>query len=321
MMDLADGDVTLIADQPAPGLTYCGSPAWSHDGRRILFDASPGPDFSLTRLHSIELGAVRPTVADIGAGNCPTWSSADDRIAFLSNVKGVQGGIWLMKADGSERHPLGEYGIPKWSPAGNQMMIVGFGEFDAERDVTIMDADPQKSGRAALPRWPSIRSVPSWAGKGTIVAVIGAAEGDRIALIDVSVPGSGSASGQASALAEGRWTRHQAGLRDLFGCLPPLRLRRALGPKRHVPVFGPGGPARRPGEAAGKGPDRKMIVNLEYSPGRAKYVLYPSTARPDDRGMTPDVGAQAPISGTIRKQRLAPGLPLKTLCGEGTSRL
>ena len=112
MMDLADGDVTLMADEPTPGLTYCGSPAWSHDGRRILFDASPGPDFSLTRLHSIELGAVRPTVADIGAGNCPTWSSADDRIAFLSNVKGVQGGIWLMKADGSDATRSASTGSP-----------------------------------------------------------------------------------------------------------------------------------------------------------------------------------------------------------------
>src|ERR1700677_398006 len=56
MMDLASGAVTLIADQPAPGLTYCGSPVWSHDGRRILFDASPGSDFSRTRLQSIEPG-------------------------------------------------------------------------------------------------------------------------------------------------------------------------------------------------------------------------------------------------------------------------
>ena len=208
MMDLADGDVTLIADQPAPGLTYCGSPAWSHDGRRILFDASPGPDFSLTRLHSIELGAVRPTVADIGAGNCPTWSSADDRIAFLSNVKGVQGGIWLMKADGSERHPLGEYGIPKWSPAGNQMMIVGFGEFDAERDVTIMDANPQQSGELHCPGW-EYPLGPELGGKGDDR---GGHRGrgrrsDRPHRRQLP----GSPSGQASALAEGRWTRHQAG--------------------------------------------------------------------------------------------------------------
>ena len=41
-MDVTNGEVTLIADQPAPGLTQCGSPVWSHDGRRILFDATPG---------------------------------------------------------------------------------------------------------------------------------------------------------------------------------------------------------------------------------------------------------------------------------------
>ena len=29
LMDLANGEVTLIADQPAPGITQCGSPTWS----------------------------------------------------------------------------------------------------------------------------------------------------------------------------------------------------------------------------------------------------------------------------------------------------
>src|SRR5437764_156678 len=30
LMDVTNGEVTLVADQPAPGLTHCGSPAWSH---------------------------------------------------------------------------------------------------------------------------------------------------------------------------------------------------------------------------------------------------------------------------------------------------
>ena len=101
LMDLNSGEVTLIADQPAPGLTYCGTPAWSHDGRCIVYDATPGNQWTVSRLKSIELVEGRLTVTDLGTGNCPTFSAADDRIAFLSNAEGVPNGIWLMNADGS----------------------------------------------------------------------------------------------------------------------------------------------------------------------------------------------------------------------------
>ncbi len=74
MMDLRNGEVTLIADQPAPGLTQSGSPVWSHDGRRIVFDATPGTEWRLSRLKSIDLREGRLTVTDLGAGNCPTFS-------------------------------------------------------------------------------------------------------------------------------------------------------------------------------------------------------------------------------------------------------
>jgi Tol biopolymer transport system component len=184
MMDVTNGEVTLIADQPAPGLTHCGSPVWSHDGRRILFDATPGTEWSLTRLKSIDPGEGRPTVTDLGTGNCPTFSPADDRIFFLSNAGGAQSGVWLMKADGSERSLLGDYGKPAWSPDGRQLMIVSF---QSPRQVTLMDANPDKSGALQLPDH-QIYSDARWAGEGTIVAVIGLTEGDTIALIDVRDP-------------------------------------------------------------------------------------------------------------------------------------
>ncbi len=265
MMDLVDGKVTLIADQPAPGLTYCGSPAWSHDGRRILFDASPGPQFSLTRLQSIEPGPGRPTVTDLGAGNCPTLSSAGDRIAFLSNVVGAQSGIWLMNADGSGRRALGEYGIPKWSPDGGQMMIVTFGD---DREVTIMDTDPQKSGVLSIPN-ARIHSVPSWAGRGLIVAVIGDIAGDRVALIDVSVPAQAS-------VKEVLWRRADGpDIKPGYPVYSSASRRcvfvggRADGMSLYSVQAGKGAPAKR----LGKEGALKMIVNLDFSPD-GRYVLY-----------------------------------------------
>ena len=184
MMDVSNGKVTLIADQPSPGLTQSGSPVWSHDGRRILYDATPGTQWSLTRLQSIDLREGQLTVTDLGAGNCPAFSPADDRVSFLSNTDGAENGVWLMNADGSDRRLLGEYGKPFWSPDGRQLMIMAF---TFPRRVTLMDANPEKSGVLQIPN-DQIHSDPNWAGKEMIVAVIGRTEGDTIALIDVSDP-------------------------------------------------------------------------------------------------------------------------------------
>ncbi len=184
MLDVNNDEVTLIADQPAPGLTHCGSPTWSYDGRRILYDATPGTQWSLTRLKSIRLGDGPPAVTDLGTGNCPTFSPTDDRIAFLSNADGVENGVWLMDADGSNRRVLGGYGKPMWSPDGRQLISMSF---ESPRRLTLMDADPDKSGLLQIPD-NEVYSDPSWAGVGTIVAVIGQTKGDTVALVDVSAP-------------------------------------------------------------------------------------------------------------------------------------
>jgi Tol biopolymer transport system component len=183
MIDLATGEESLVADQPGQGLTHCGSPAWSQDGGRILFDATPGTDWSLTRLKSIDLVEGRLQLSDLGLGNCPTLSRVGDRIAFLSNAGAEERGLWLMDADG-ERSVLGLYGRPKWSPAGRQIMIISFG---IPRRVTLMNADPAKNADLQLAEY-QFYADPTWADAGTIVAVIGRTEGDTVALIDVNDP-------------------------------------------------------------------------------------------------------------------------------------
>ena len=85
MMDLLEGGTTLIVDEPAPDLIWNGAARWSHDGNRILFDATPGTNWQLSRLMSIEIQDGRPRFTDLGPGNCATLSPDDKRIAFLLN--------------------------------------------------------------------------------------------------------------------------------------------------------------------------------------------------------------------------------------------
>jgi hypothetical protein len=192
LIDAEGGTATLIANEPDPWLNRCGSSAWSHDGKQILFDVAAGGGTlaTVSRLKVLDLADGRLELRDLGGGGSPDWSPSDDRIIFILNpgaVPGATGGVWLMNSDGSQRRLLGGSGRPKWSPDSRQFMIVG--ESDP-CEVTIMDVRPEYSGVLRVADY-SIFSMPSWAGEGTIVAAIGASAPEMIALVDVSSPEHG----------------------------------------------------------------------------------------------------------------------------------
>ena len=53
---------------PRPDLDR--APDWSHDGTRIVFDTSPGKDCVKSRMMMMETRDGKPSVRDLGAGNC-----------------------------------------------------------------------------------------------------------------------------------------------------------------------------------------------------------------------------------------------------------
>src|SRR5262249_15005111 len=113
LIDAEGGEATRIANEPDPWLAQCGSPAWSHDGKQILFDATTGtahppdgPPTPISRLKALGLADGRLEVKDLGPGNTPDFSPSDDRIIFLLNpgsLASAQAGVWLMNAHGSDR--------------------------------------------------------------------------------------------------------------------------------------------------------------------------------------------------------------------------
>jgi hypothetical protein len=189
VIDTEGGEAVLAASEPDPGFCQCGSSAWSRDGRRVYFDVTTGDsDHLRTHLKAIYLENGRLTLTDLGHGNCPYPSPAGERVVFIVNpgaIPDAESGVWLMSADGTNRRRLAGYGRPKWSPDGHQFLIISFGE---PRDVTLIDIRPgRESDRLQVPDR-KIYSPPSWAGEGVIVAILGDAVGDTIALLDVTSP-------------------------------------------------------------------------------------------------------------------------------------
>jgi RNA polymerase sigma factor (sigma-70 family) len=203
MVDLVSGGTTVITDEPATAPFFSGSPRWSPDGTRIVFDATPGEEWNETRLKAIANRDGRPAITDLGPGNCPTFSPDSKKIAFLLNPgaqAGAEPGVWVMDADGSQRRRAGRYGAPFWSPDGREFLINTFDDFT---ETTLMNFEKLTGGTLAVPGY-RVFSWPSWAGPGTLVAALGAkAEGDTIALLDVSLPGQ-------AKIIEVLWHRDEA---------------------------------------------------------------------------------------------------------------
>ncbi|WZP01164.1 hypothetical protein EP7_005558 (plasmid) [Isosphaeraceae bacterium EP7] len=202
LMDLASGKAMLIADRPSPGFDSCGSPRWSRDGRRIAFDATISTELQRARIKTLEVRDGRPTIADLGPGNCPSFSPDGEQVAFLINP-GAEGnpqpGVWIMWGDGSERRQLTtEFGAPNWSPTGQGFLIKGFGQPSTN---TMFRLEDVTSGVMAVPGH-EIFSWPSWVDSGTVVASIRAQDGaESIALLDVRQP-------RQSKVVEVLWKRN-----------------------------------------------------------------------------------------------------------------
>jgi dipeptidyl aminopeptidase/acylaminoacyl peptidase len=187
MLDLVEGGTTLIVNEPIPDQVGSGMPRWSHDGSRIVFDTT-GSQLPVARLMAIEVRDGVPKFTDLGAGNNPTFSPDDRRIAFLLHQDaepGAEPGIWVMQADGSGRRYIGEFGAPFWSPDGREFLI---NSYSIPTQSTVFNLETKEGGIVQV-RGHQIFSWPSWAGPGTLVSAL-ATNGvaDSIALIDVRKP-------------------------------------------------------------------------------------------------------------------------------------
>jgi len=143
------------------------APAWSPDGRKILFESRSDGDSEIYVIHADRSG-LRNLTRDALPDEDPAWSPDGRAIVFASRSHGIRD-IWVMNADGTHRrrltHDLRGARSPVWSPDGRKIAfertppgLAGGGKLYAHFDVYAVNADGSgqprpltKDGRQ--PRW------------------------------------------------------------------------------------------------------------------------------------------------------------------------
>jgi Tol biopolymer transport system component len=174
----ADGpDARCFTDIPVSAL----DPAWSPDGRRIVFTGLENEDQDIYVMDADGTHARNLTHRP-GRDESPTWSPDGKQIAFVVDYYGRRG-ISVMDADGGNIRLLldePDAAHPAWSSDGKQIAFVAYK--DQEYHIYAMDANSgnvrQIADGAGQPTWtPDSRRLAYLAGAATNEVYIVNADG------------------------------------------------------------------------------------------------------------------------------------------------
>ena len=110
----------------APGRRWHSSPAWSSDGKQLLFHAHVTDDQTADS-HVFVVNDDGSDVKSLGQGCFATWSPDNKQILFCiaeQNPGKEQVGIWVMNADGKGRQWLCAGTSPVFAPDGSRFLFV-----------------------------------------------------------------------------------------------------------------------------------------------------------------------------------------------------
>ena len=130
----SNGDATNLTSHAADDW----QPAWSPDGRRIVFGSDRAGLAEIYVMNADGSGVTRLT-NNSGDDRLPAWSPDGARIAFASN-RGRNDEIYVMNADGSGVRRLTNNGYdPSWSPDGRRIAFMS--DRDGDWEIYVMNAD------------------------------------------------------------------------------------------------------------------------------------------------------------------------------------
>jgi TolB protein len=170
------GDLRLLTKNPY-GTFFCcpvknqdGVPRYSPDGARIMFTRYNDRGQSAAFVVNVDgTGTQQVTPWGLGAGG-GDWSPDGQWIVFTMNDDSpLQGRLYLMHPDGSDRHMVdidtgGAWYYakePAWSPDGTRIVFVMYAGSNGGQ-VDLFTVNPDGTGLVQVTDSPEVEYVPSW---------------------------------------------------------------------------------------------------------------------------------------------------------------
>lgn len=152
------------------------SPAWSPDGKRLLFTCfrRRNPDLYLLDLPT---GKVKVLSSHPGPNAAAAWSPKGDQIALMMRGKGGGTDLFLLPCRGGPPRPLTRTPenetSPAWSPDGKFLAYVS--DRTGSPQIYVMDLESRKSKRITFVG--NYNCSPAWSPQGDWIAFSGRWEG------------------------------------------------------------------------------------------------------------------------------------------------